>query len=145
MSMTINSSSCSKNDILRPWPTKQVSLCVKFKREDGNSKVSLYNSLTHYIYTVQFIQESGHFKWKYSTLCIVWYMWKFTASCPITQSPTQMLKSWFSEFSSQEIGSRLISFEMIFKSLQLELFRFWFHSLSSKILKIPEFNLIYES
>ena len=55
-------------------------------------------------------------------------------------TPTQMLKSWFSVFSSQEIGSRLISFEMNFKSLQLELIRFLFHSLSLKILKILEFN-----
>ena len=31
---------------------------------------------------------------------------------------------------------------MIFKALQSELFRFKFHSLSSKILKIPEFNLL---
>ena len=49
---------------------------------------------------------------------------KFAASCPLTETPTQMSKSWFSVFSSQEIGSRLISFVMILKSLQLELFRF---------------------
>ena len=30
---------------------------------------------------------------------------------------------------------------MIFEALQSELFRFKFHSLSSKILKFPEFNL----
>ena len=44
-------------------------------------------------------------------------------------------------FSSQEIGSGSISFEMIFEALQSELFRFKFQRLSSKILKFPEFNL----
>ena len=44
-------------------------------------------------------------------------------------------------FVSQEIGSSLVSFQMIFEALQSELFRFNFHSLSSKILKIPEFAL----
>ena len=77
-----------------------------------------------------------------------WYqkMWnflkKFVASFPVTQTPTQMLKSGFSVLSSQEIGSRLISFQMIFESLPPELFRFQYHLLCSKILKIPEFNLI---
>ena len=37
--------------------------------------------------------------------------------------------------SFQEIGSGLISFEMNFEALQSELFRFNFHSLSSKIPK----------
>ena len=44
-------------------------------------------------------------------------------------------------FSSQEIDSGLVSFYMIFEALQSALFGFNFHSLSSKILKIPEFNL----
>ena len=52
-----------------------------------------------------------------------------------------MLKSGFSIFSAQEIGSSLELFQMIFEALQFELFRFNFHSMSSKILKIPEFNL----
>ena len=43
--------------------------------------------------------------------------------------------------SSQEIRSRLVSHRKIFEDLQSELFRFKFNSLSSKILKIPEFNL----
>ena len=43
--------------------------------------------------------------------------------------------------NSQGIGSDLVSFQMIFQALQFELFRFEFHSLSSKILWIPEFNL----
>ena len=43
---------------------------------------------------------------------------------------------------SQEIGSTLVSFQMIFETLPSELFRFDFHSLSSKILKIWEFNLL---
>ena len=42
---------------------------------------------------------------------------------------------------SQEIGSCLVSFEMIFEALHSELFRFNFCELSSKIVKIPEFNL----
>ena len=45
-------------------------------------------------------------------------------------------------FSSQEISSGLVSFYMIFEALQSALFGFNFHSLSSKTLKIPEFNLI---
>ena len=55
---------------------------------------------------------------------------------------TQMLKSGISMFSSQEISSSLASLEMIFEAPQSELFRFKFHSLRSKILKFPEFNLI---
>ena len=43
--------------------------------------------------------------------------------------------------SSQEIRSCLVLFQMIFKALQSELFSFKFHSLSFKILKIPEFSL----
>ena len=58
----------------------------------------------------------------------------------LTQTPTQMLKIWFSMFSSHEIGSSKASYEIIFEALQSELFRFKFHSLSSKILKFPEFN-----
>ena len=38
-----------------------------------------------------------------------------------TQTPTQTLKRGFSIFSSQEIGSRLVSFQMIFKPLPAEL------------------------
>ena len=53
-----------------------------------------------------------------------------------------MLNDGFSMFSSQEIGSSLGSLEMIFDALQSEFFRFKFHSLSSNILKLPEFNLI---
>ena len=67
---------------------------------------------------------------------------KFAGACPPTQTPTQKLKSWFSMSSSQGIASSLISFEMIFRVLQSELFRFKFKSLSSKIVKIPEFNLV---
>ena len=54
-----------------------------------------------------------------------------------SDSPTQILTSGFSIFSSQEIGPSLVSFEMIFAALQSELF----HSRGAKILKIPEFNL----
>ena len=35
-----------------------------------------------------------------------------------TQTPTQNLKSRFSMFTSQEIGSRLVSLEMIFEAQQ---------------------------
>ena len=44
-------------------------------------------------------------------------------------------------FSSQEIGSSLVSFLMIFEAQQPELFRFIFRALSSKFPKIQEFNL----
>ena len=47
-------------------------------------------------------------------------------------------------FSSQEIGSGSVSFQMIFEDLQSELVRFYFHLLRSKLQKIPEFNLSME-
>ena len=45
-------------------------------------------------------------------------------------------------FSSHEIDSSLVSLKIIFEALQSELFKFKFYILSSKILKIPEFNLM---
>ena len=45
-------------------------------------------------------------------------------------------------FSSQEKGPILVLFHMVFEALQSEPFRLKLHSLESKILKIPEFNLI---
>ena len=45
------------------------------------------------------------------------------------------------EVQFPEIGSSLTSLEMIFEALQSELFRFKFHTMSGKTLKIPEFNL----
>ena len=61
----------------------------------------------------------------------------YSTSC----QPTQKLKIEFSVSSSQEIGSSLVSFEMIFEALQSEIFRFKFRLLSSEIVKIPEFTL----
>ena len=55
---------------------------------------------------------------------------KFVGGCPPTLTPTEF-KNRFSMFSSQDIGS----------SLKSELLRFKFYSLSSKIFKIPWFNL----
>ena len=66
---------------------------------------------------------------------------KFVASCPPTQTPTQMLKRWFSIFSTQGIGSSLVSFQIIFEALQSELVIFDFYLMRSKLQKIPEFNL----
>ena len=43
---------------------------------------------------------------------------------------------------SRGIRSNLVSFELIFEALQLELFRFMYHKLSSEMSKIPEFNLL---
>ena len=60
---------------------------------------------------------------------------------PPTQTPTQKLKIEFSQLSPHEIGSSLVSFLMIFKALQPDLFRLMFHALSSKVPKIPEFSL----
>ena len=62
---------------------------------------------------------------------------KFARGCP-PKTPTQKLKSGFQAFSSQEIGSSLISFQMILEARQSELLKFDFHSLQ----KIPESNLI---
>ena len=44
-------------------------------------------------------------------------------------------------FSSQEIGSNLISMKMIFEAPQSELLRFKFHTAISQILEITEFDL----
>ena len=55
------------------------------------------------------------------------------------RNPTQKFKSRFLRFRSQEIGSGLVSLKMIFPALKSELFKF--HTLSSKILKIPGLNL----
>ena len=46
----------------------------------------------------------------------------FVRWCPPTQTPTQKLDIGFSMFSYQEIGPRLVSFQMIFEALQSDLF-----------------------
>ena len=66
---------------------------------------------------------------------------KFARWCPPTQTPTRKFKTGISIFSSQGMGSTLVSLRMIFKALQSELFRLKFHFLESKLQKIPEFNL----
>ena len=66
---------------------------------------------------------------------------KFARWCPPTKPPTQKFKIGFWILNSQGISSSLVSFGMIFEALQSDRFRFKFHSLGSKILKIPEFNL----
>ena len=43
---------------------------------------------------------------------------KFVGGCTPTQLPTQMINRCFSPFRTQEIGSSLVSFQMIFKALQ---------------------------
>ena len=48
-------------------------------------------------------------------------------------------------FTSQEIGSNLVSLEIIFKALLYHLFKIGFWWLGSKILKIKEFNLFIKS
>ena len=67
---------------------------------------------------------------------------KFARWCPPTQTPTRKFKTGISIFSSQGMGSTLVSLRMIFKALQSELFRLKFHFLESKLQKIPEFNLV---
>ena len=67
---------------------------------------------------------------------------KFARWCPPTQTPTRKFKTGISIFSSQGMGSTLVSLRMIFKALQSELFRLKFHFLESKLQKIPEFNLM---
>ena len=59
--------------------------------------------------------------------CASFYSYeKFVAPCPPTPTPSQKLKIGFPKTSSQEIGSSLVSFGMIFQALQSELFRFKF-------------------
>ena len=66
---------------------------------------------------------------------------KFARWCPPTQTPTRKFKTGISIFSSQGMGSTLVSLRMIFKALKSELFRLKFHLLESKLQKIPKFNL----
>ena len=65
----------------------------------------------------------------------------FDRSCPSTQSPTQKLEHGLSTLKSQGILPILVSFLMIFKALQGELFRIKIDSLGYKIPKFSEFNL----
>ena len=60
----------------------------------------------------------------------------------LRRHPRKNFKILFLMFVSQEIGSGSVSFEIIFEALKSEPFRFTFHLLSSKILKISGFNLI---
>ena len=66
---------------------------------------------------------------------------KIARGCQPTQTPTQKLQNEFLIISSKEIDPSLVSLERVFECLQSELFRFKYDSLSSEILKIPEFNL----
>ena len=43
---------------------------------------------------------------------------KFVVRCPPTETPTQKFKIEFSIFTSQDIDSSLVSFQMIFQALQ---------------------------
>ena len=52
---------------------------------------------------------------------------KFVAGCPPAQTPTQKLKSRFPLFDPQEIGSTLVSFQMIFEALQSEQLKLSFY------------------
>ena len=54
---------------------------------------------------------------------------KFIQECPPTQMPMKKLKIGISMFSSQEIGSSSISFQMIIQVLQSEILRFKFYLL----------------
>ena len=69
------------------------------------------------------------------------YMKILSGDAHLPKHPRKCLKSVFSMSSSKETGPSLLSFQMIFEILQSELFRFKIHSVRSKILKIPEFNL----
>jgi len=60
---------------------------------------------------------------------------KFVGGCPPSQTPTQTVKRRFPAFCSQEIGSSLVSFQMIFEALQSQPVRFNFHLLRSKLQK----------
>ena len=51
------------------------------------------------------------------------------------------VKNGFATLNSQKICSIQVSLELIFQALEPALFRLKFNSLSSKIVKFPEFNL----
>ena len=44
--------------------------------------------------------------------------------CPPTQTPTQLCKYEFYMFDSQEIGSSLVSFQVVFEAIQSKLISF---------------------
>ena len=68
---------------------------------------------------------------------------KFFRRYPPTQTSTQK-RNGFSLLGFREVGSTFISFAMIFEALPSS-FKFPYHSLSLKILKIPEFNLVMDN
>ena len=103
----------------------------------GFGRFSVRHFFRRSVAPTRFVSKDREFSCASFDLCQ-----KFSRGFPPTQTPTQKFKSGFSKFCSQEIGSGWVSFQMIFEALQFELFRFNFRSLSSKILKIPEFNLL---
>ena len=82
----------------------------------------------HICTTIRLISKDLEFSCVFFDLCK-----ELVGECLPTRRPTQKLII---------PGSTVISFQMIFEALQFEHFGFNFHSLSSKILKIPEFNVI---
>ena len=67
---------------------------------------------------------------------------KFVAGCLPTQTPTQKFQNEFLISESHGIVDILLSFELIFQTLQTELSRFMIESARSKIPKFPEFSLL---
>ena len=70
---------------------------------------------------VNYKTEKPVFEFRVVLISSIDFLKKFTY--PPSQTPTQMLKSGFSMFSTQEIGSSLVSFQIIFEFLQSELSR----------------------
>ena len=67
---------------------------------------------------------------------------KFAPGCPPTQTPTQMIQNEFLIPDSHGIIDILVSIEMIFQALQIELSRLIIELVKSEVPKIPEFSLI---
>ena len=85
----------------------------------------------HDMQAVNYKTEKPVFEFRVVLISSIDFLKKFTY--PPSQTPTQMLKSGFSMFSTQEIGSRLVSFQIIFEALQSErLHRCWWRMLETK-------------
>ena len=67
---------------------------------------------------------------------------KFAPGCPPTQTPTQMIQNEFLIPDSHGIIDILVSIEMIFQALQIELSRLMIELVKWEVPKIPEFSLV---
>ena len=104
-----------------------------------NARFYQENHVTVSRLTVQLKARSKKYQHGQSLFTSIDQCENFVWECPPNQTPTQKLISEFSIFGSQlSLVSSLVSFQMIFKALQSELFRFKFHSM--RLNGLPTFQ-----